>query len=53
LELGFAFLRGKIGGKFASHVFFGRGSFPDVEIKNQCKKQFFRYVIIKKLKLKI
>ncbi|MET0753394.1 MAG: FAD-binding monooxygenase, partial [Pyrinomonadaceae bacterium] len=33
LELGFAFLRGKIGQKFAKHVFFGRGSFPDVEIK--------------------
>jgi len=33
LELGFAFLRGKIGRKFARHVFFGRGSFPDVEIK--------------------
>lgn len=32
LELGFAFLRGKIGGKFAKHVFFGRGSFPDVKI---------------------
>ena len=33
LELGFAFLRGRIGRKFAKHVFFGRGSFPDVEIK--------------------
>ena len=33
LELGFAFLRGRIGRKFASHVFFGRGSFPDVEIQ--------------------
>jgi geranylgeranyl reductase family protein len=33
LEFGFAFLRGKIGRKFARHVFFGRGSFPDVEIK--------------------
>ena len=33
LELGFAFLRGKLGRKFARHVFFGRGSFPDVEIK--------------------
>ncbi len=32
LELGFAFLRGRIGRKFARHVFFGRGSFPDVEI---------------------
>ncbi len=33
LELGFAFLRGRIGQKFAKHVFFGRGSFPDVEVK--------------------
>ena len=33
LELGFTFLRGRIGQKFAKHVFFGRGSFPDVNIK--------------------
>jgi flavin-dependent dehydrogenase len=33
LELGFACLRGRVGRKFASHVFFGRGSFPDVEIQ--------------------
>jgi hypothetical protein len=33
LELGFAFLRGKIGRKFAKHVFFGRGSFPDVKTR--------------------
>jgi flavin-dependent dehydrogenase len=32
LELGFEFLRGKIGQKFAKHIFFGRGSFPDVKI---------------------
>lgn len=32
LELGCLFLRGKIGQKFARHVFFGRGSFPDVKI---------------------
>ncbi len=31
LELGFAFLRSRIGRKFVGHVFFGRGSFPDVE----------------------
>jgi flavin-dependent dehydrogenase len=31
LELGFALLRGSIGKKLAKHVFFGRGSFPDVE----------------------
>ena len=31
LELGFAILRSRIGQRFASHVFFGRGSFPDLE----------------------
>lgn len=34
LEIGCAFLRGKIGRKFARHVFFGRGSFPDVKLKD-------------------
>lgn len=34
LEFGCAFLRGKIGRKFARHVFFGRGSFPDVKFEN-------------------
>ena len=34
LELGCLFLRGKIGQKFARHVFFGRGSFPDIKLKN-------------------
>ena len=33
LEAGFTFLRTDIGKRFAQHVFFGRGSFPDVEIK--------------------
>jgi flavin-dependent dehydrogenase len=33
LEFGFAFLKTKIGQKFARHVFFGRGSFPDVELE--------------------
>lgn len=33
LEIGFNLMRGKWGEKFAEHVFFGRGSFPDVEIK--------------------
>jgi flavin-dependent dehydrogenase len=37
LELGFAFLRGKIGRRLAKHIFFGRGSFPEVEI--QTRKQ--------------
>ena len=34
LEFGFSFLHSKIGKKFAKHVFFGRGSFPDVNIKS-------------------
>ena len=38
LELGFSFLRGRIGRKFAKHVFFGRGSFPDVELKIKAKR---------------
>ena len=38
LELGFGFLRGGIGRKFAKHVFFGRGSFPDVELKIKAKR---------------
>jgi flavin-dependent dehydrogenase len=33
LELGCTILRTKLGGKFAKHVFFGRGSFPDVASK--------------------
>lgn len=35
LELGFAFLRGGIGQRLAGHVFFGRGSFPDIEIQTE------------------
>ncbi|HNU08052.1 MAG TPA: NAD(P)/FAD-dependent oxidoreductase [Pyrinomonadaceae bacterium] len=31
LEAAFAFLKTGVGSKFAKHVFFGRGSFPDVE----------------------
>ena len=34
LELGFAFLSGRVGRKLAKHIFFGRGSFPDVEIRS-------------------
>ena len=39
LEFGFRFLRSKIGQKFARHVFFGRGSFPDVkfQMKDEAK----------------
>ncbi|NOT47909.1 MAG: NAD(P)/FAD-dependent oxidoreductase [Acidobacteria bacterium] len=32
LELGCLVLRGRIGKKLAEHVFFGRGSFPDIEL---------------------
>jgi flavin-dependent dehydrogenase len=32
LELGCSFLRGRLGRRFAKHVFFGRGSFPDVNV---------------------
>jgi flavin-dependent dehydrogenase len=32
LELSCAFLRRALGKKFAEHVFFGRGSFPDIKI---------------------
>jgi len=38
LELGFAFLRGKIGRKLAKHVFFGRGSFPDVKVRASARQ---------------
>jgi flavin-dependent dehydrogenase len=39
LELGCLFLRGKIGQKFARHVFFGRGSFPDVKIETKSQTE--------------
>ena len=32
LELGCAFLQSALGKKFAEHVFFGRGSFPDIKV---------------------
>lgn len=41
LELGCAFLRGKIGRKFARHVFFGRSSFPDVEVKSLRRRKIW------------
>lgn len=37
LELGCSFLRGKMGKRFAEHVFFGRGSFPDIEVAGVCR----------------
>ncbi len=45
LELGFVFLRGRIGQKFAEHVFFGRGSFPDVEIKKSTAVENLKFEI--------
>ena len=39
LEFGCIFLRCAFGRKFARHVFFGRGSFPDVEIKLAAKRK--------------
>lgn len=39
LELGCLFLRGKTGQRFAKHVFFRRGSFPDVEIEKICRQR--------------
>jgi len=35
LEIGHRFLRGKLGRKFAKHVFFGRGSFPDMQVNRK------------------
>lgn len=45
LEFGFRFLRGRIGRKFARHVFFGRGSFPDVECLNGKSKLLEREIV--------
>ena len=53
LEFGFSFLRGKSGKKFAKHVFFGRGSFPDVELKNIAKINSLNNVLVKKRELKL
>jgi flavin-dependent dehydrogenase len=39
LELGCLVLRGNIGQKFAKHVFFGRGSFPDVKIETKSQTE--------------
>lgn len=38
LELGCTVLRGRIGKRFAKHVFFGRGSFPDIEMRSVCRQ---------------
>jgi flavin-dependent dehydrogenase len=46
LEFGFSFIRGRIGKKFARHVFFGRGSFPDVEIQNAKVEKSFNNSIL-------
>ena len=47
LELGFSFLRGRIGRKFVKHVFFGRGSFPDVQLKIKAKRNFLDTSLLK------
>ena len=47
LEFGFGFLRGRIGRRFAKHVFFGRGSFPDVELKIKTKRNFLNTLLLK------
>lgn len=39
LEIGFAFLQGKTGQKFARQIFFGRGSFPDLKIAKNAKNE--------------
>lgn len=39
LEIGFMFLRSKIGQKIARHIFFGRGSFPDLKIAKNSKNE--------------
>ena len=53
LELGCALLRGRIGRKFAKHVFFGRSSFPDVKLENHGKKRFFEHFSLKGQKSEI
>lgn len=42
MEAGFALLRTGFGKRFARHIFFGRGSFPDVEIniRNKDRRAF-------------
>lgn len=39
LELGFTFLCGKLGRRLTKHIFFGRGSFPDVEIQSAHRRR--------------
>lgn len=45
LELGCAFLRGSIGRRFAKHVFFGRGSFPDIESRDLSTAENLKFEI--------
>jgi len=46
LEIGCAMLRLPLIKRFARHVFFGRGSFPDVELKDKEKNKFFSKVLL-------
>lgn len=50
IEIGHFLLRGKLGRKFAKHVFFERGSFPDVQINE--KFSVNNYQLSKNAKIK-
>jgi flavin-dependent dehydrogenase len=47
LEFGCGMLRLPIFKKFAAHVFFGRGSFPDVELKGTAKTNLWNKVLLR------
>ena len=47
IELGCTIMRLPVMKKLAAHVFFGRGSFPDVELKKKAKSTFFNKVLLK------
>lgn len=49
LELGHRLLRGRLGRKFARHVFFGYGSFPDVPAVRQLSVNSQQLSVIKRL----
>ena len=44
LELGCGMMRLPVIKKFAAHVFFGRGSFPDVELERPAKNNFLNFL---------
>jgi flavin-dependent dehydrogenase len=47
LELGCMIIRLPVIKKFAAHIFFGRGSFPDVELEKTAKGNFLNKVLLK------